>query len=52
MMIASWTIDARFGQKQAVIGSTKKWCRGIGAQIVGNATTGCDLVPNQSCGAA
>jgi hypothetical protein len=33
MMIARWSIDARFGQKQVVLNSLKKWCVEIGAQI-------------------
>jgi hypothetical protein len=33
MMIARWHIDARFGHKQAVIESLKKWNRTIAAQI-------------------
>lgn len=33
MMIARWHIDARFGHKQAVIESLKKWHRTIGVQI-------------------
>ena len=33
MMIARWHIDARFGHKQIVIDSLKKWCEEIGAQI-------------------
>jgi hypothetical protein len=33
MIIARWHIDARFGHKQAVIESLKKWLRTIGAQI-------------------
>ncbi len=30
MMIARWHIEARFGQKQTVIDSLKKWCDEIG----------------------
>lgn len=33
MMIARWHIDARFGHKQAVIESLKKWHRTIAVQI-------------------
>ena len=33
MMIARWHIEARFGQKQAVIDSLKKWCDDVGTQI-------------------
>jgi len=33
MIIARWNIDARFGQKQIVIDSLKKWLKDIGAQI-------------------
>ncbi len=33
MMIARWQIDARFGQKQAVINSLTKWVKEIGSQI-------------------
>ncbi len=33
MMIARWHIDARFGHKQAVIDSLKKWQAEIGIQI-------------------
>ena len=33
MMIARWHIEARFGQKQTVIDSLKKWCDDIGTQI-------------------
>ncbi len=33
MMIARWQIEARFGQKQTVIDSLKKWCDEIGTQI-------------------
>jgi hypothetical protein len=33
MMIARWHIDARFGHKQAVIESLKKWNRTIAVQI-------------------
>ncbi|MBW2523824.1 MAG: hypothetical protein JRI23_06600 [Deltaproteobacteria bacterium] len=33
MMIARWTIDARFGHKQTVIESLKKWNAEIGPQI-------------------
>jgi hypothetical protein len=33
MIIARWQIDARFGQKQAVIDSLATWCREIGSQI-------------------
>lgn len=32
-MLARWTIDARFGHKQMVIESLKKWNAEIGAQI-------------------
>ncbi len=33
MMIARWQIEARFGHKQTVIDSLKKWCDDIGTQI-------------------
>src|ERR1051325_5433262 len=33
MMIARWHIDARFGHKQTVIDSLKKWGADIGSQI-------------------
>lgn len=33
MMIARWHIDARFGQKQAVIDAVNAWLREIGSQI-------------------
>ena len=33
MMVARWHIDARFGHKQAVIDSLKKWNAEIGTQI-------------------
>ena len=33
MIIARWHIEARFGQKQIVIDSLKKWCDEIGTQI-------------------
>jgi hypothetical protein len=33
MMIASWRIGARFGHKQTVIDSLKKWNAEIGTQI-------------------
>lgn len=33
MIIARWHIDARFGHKQAVIESLRKWLRTTGAQI-------------------
>ena len=33
MMIARWHIEARFGQKQTVIDSLKKWCDDVGTQI-------------------
>lgn len=33
MIIARWQIDARFGQKQAVIDSLTTWCREIGSQV-------------------
>ncbi|MFQ5937149.1 MAG: hypothetical protein ACE5LB_12160 [Acidiferrobacterales bacterium] len=33
MMVARWRIEARFGHKQVVIDSLKKWSREIGAQI-------------------
>lgn len=33
MMIARWQIDARFGHKDAVISSLKRWGEEIGAQI-------------------
>ena len=33
MMIARWHIDARFGHKQTVIDSLKKWSADIGSQI-------------------
>ncbi len=32
MMVARWHIDARFGHKQVVIDSLKKWVRTIAAQ--------------------
>lgn len=32
MMIARWSIDARFGHKQAVIESMQRWLREIGPQ--------------------
>ena len=33
MMIARWQIEARFGHKQTVIDSFKKWSTEIGVQI-------------------
>lgn len=33
MIIARWHIDARFGQKPAVIDAVKTWCKAIGSQI-------------------
>ncbi len=33
MMIARWQIEARFGHKQTVIDSLKKWTAEIGSQI-------------------
>lgn len=33
MMIARWHIDARFGHKQFVIDSLKKWAQEIASQI-------------------
>lgn len=33
MMVARWHIDARFGHKQTVINSLKKWFEEIGSQI-------------------
>lgn len=33
MIIARWNIDARFGHKQVVIESLKKWFKEIGTQI-------------------
>ena len=33
MLIARWQIDARFGHKQEVIESLKRWTNDIGAQI-------------------
>ncbi len=33
MMIARWQIEARFGHKQAVIDSLKRWFEEIGRQI-------------------
>lgn len=33
MMIARWSIDARFGHKPTVIASMKKWHEEIGSQI-------------------
>ena len=33
MIIARWHIEARFGHKQTVIDSLKKWCDDIGTQI-------------------
>lgn len=33
MIVARWSIDARFGQKQIVIDSLKKWHKEIGVQI-------------------
>lgn len=33
MMAARWRIEARFGHKQTVIDSLKKWNREIGAQV-------------------
>ncbi len=32
MMIARWSIDAKFGHKQAVVDSMKRWLRDIGPQ--------------------
>lgn len=33
MIVARWSIDARFGHKQSVIDSLKKWLKEIGSQI-------------------
>ena len=33
MIIARWHIEARFGHKQTVIDSLKKWCDDIGTEI-------------------
>ena len=33
MLLARWTIDARFGYKQNVIDSMKQWLQDIGAQV-------------------
>ncbi len=33
MIIARWHIEARFGHKQTVVDSLKKWCDEIGSQI-------------------
>ncbi len=33
MILARWNIDARFGHKQTVIDSLKKWHKEIGSQI-------------------
>ncbi len=33
MMIARWRIEARFGHKQTVIDSLKRWNEEVGAQI-------------------
>ena len=33
MMIARWSIDARFGHKQAVIDSLLNWRRDIGSEV-------------------
>ena len=33
MMIARWSIDARFGHKQAVIDSLSTWRRDIGSEV-------------------
>ena len=33
MMIARWHVDARFGHKQTLIDSLKKWRADIGSQI-------------------
>ena len=33
MIMARWNIDARFGHKQTVIDSLKKWHKEIGTQI-------------------
>jgi len=33
MLIARWTIDAKFGHKPAVVESLKNWYRDIGSQI-------------------
>jgi hypothetical protein len=33
MMIARWHIDARFGHKQDVVDSLKKWAAEVGSQI-------------------
>jgi hypothetical protein len=33
MILARWSIDARFGYKQAVIDSMKQWQREIGPQV-------------------
>jgi hypothetical protein len=32
MFVARWQIDAKFGQKQAVIDSLKKWEREVGSK--------------------
>lgn len=33
MMIARWTVDARFGCKQAALGLMQRWWEGIAPQI-------------------
>ena len=33
MMVARWQLDARFGHKQKVIDSLKKWFENIGSEI-------------------
>ena len=33
MMIARWSIDARFGHKAAVIEQMKQWVKGVGSQV-------------------
>ena len=33
MIIARWSIDARFGHKQAVIDSLSTWRRDIGSEV-------------------
>jgi hypothetical protein len=40
MMIARWQIDARFGQKQAVIDRLQAWARDIAPQIGFSADKG------------
>ncbi len=32
MMVARWSIDAKFGYKQAVVDSMKRWLREVGPQ--------------------